>query len=180
MPRSGVTETLSDAELVRVVHSKVDLSKYDTFTQMIADFKQGMAYANEKLGDTDVFFVASGTYNDEDNNANAIDAALFMYGEDKIVYLGQVASAGTAYPLSLKDGYLYTGSHHGVVKTTVKDGKLVTAEEATETFDTDGNATYYYGTDKDAAKTVEDDSELTRMFEEYENAQPIAFAVVSQ
>ncbi len=166
------------SEVMPIDYSKVDLSKYGTFTKMLDDFKKGMGYANEPVGDTDVFFASSGTYNDENGNANAIDASLFVYDSNgSIVYIGQVASAGTAYPLALKDGFLYTCSHHKVVKYTIQDGKLLSSEEAEETFDTDGNATYSYAVDGKEAQTVDDNSNLTRLFEEYENAKPIIFAV---
>ena len=46
-----------------------------------------------------------------------------------------------------------------------------------ESFDADGNATYSYTTDKDGEKNVDDDSELTRLFEEYEKAEVIEFGV---
>ncbi len=136
-----------------------------------------MGYANIKLGDTDVFLASTGTYTGENDTENAIDSSIFMYSDGKIVYLGTISSIGTAYPLSVADGCIFTGGHHNVKKTTVKDGKLVTVEEAEEIFDTDGNSTYQYGNDKDGVKTVEDDSNLTRLFDEYEKAEPVAFSV---
>ncbi|MCR5651172.1 MAG: hypothetical protein K6F86_08335 [Lachnospiraceae bacterium] len=165
------------SDVIPIDYSKVDLSKYDTFTQMLSDFKPGMGYANEKVGDTDVFFASTGTYTGEDDTKNAIDSSLFIYGNDRIVYLGQVFSQGTAYPLSLKDGYLYIGGHHLVRKNTVKDGKLIVAEEAREEFDTEGNSTYFYTDEKGKEKAVEDDSYLTKLFDEYADAVPIAFSV---
>ncbi len=168
------------SEIMPIDYSKVDLSKYDTFTQMLTDFKSGMGYANEKVGDTDVFFASTGTYTGEDDTKNAIDSSLFIYGDDRIIFLGRVESAGTAYPLSLKDGYLYTGGHHCVSKNTVKDGKLVLVEEAREDFDTDGNSTYTYTDEKGKDKVVEDDSYLTKLFDEYADAAPTAFFVEKQ
>lgn len=166
------------SELAPIDYSKVDLSKYGTFTEMLSDFKTGMGYANVKLGDTDVFLASSGTYNGENDTKNAMDSSIFMY-DDKgaIVYLGQVASSGTAYPVSIADGCLFTGGHHNVFKTTVKDGKLVTVEQASETFDTDANATYYYATEKDGEQKVSDDTNLLRMFDEYAEAVPVEFSV---
>ena len=99
---------------------------------------------------------------------------------DKIVFIGEVQSTGTAYPLALKDGFLYTCSHHMITKYTVQDKKLVAAETAEEIFDTDGNATYTYASDGKDAQTVDDNSNLTRLFEEYENAEPIIFSVEKQ
>ncbi len=160
------------SDIAPIDYSKVDLSKYATFTKMIDDFKKGMGYANVKLGDTDVFLVSTGTYNADEGIMGAIDASIFMYNDKgEIVYLGNVASSGTAYPLMITDGCLFTGGHHDVEKTTVKDGKLVTVDEASETFDEDGNATYYH--DK---KKVEDDSYLSGLFDEYFKGEIVEFA----
>ena len=160
------------SEVMPVDLSKVDLSKYATFTKMLDDFKKGMGYANEKIGDTDVFLVSSGTYNGENGTHNAMDASVFIYGEDKILYLGTVRSSGTAYPVTIADGCLFTGGHHNVVKSTVKDGKLITVDEASEVFDTDGNATYYHG-----SKKVKDDTDLSRLFDEYFAGEAVDFSV---
>ena len=175
-----VPEFTPFSEVMPIDYSKADLSKYDTFTKMLDDFKKGMGYANEKVGDTDVFFASTATYNDENGNPNAIDSSLFVYDNDKIVFIGEVTSTGTAYPLALKDGFLYTCSHHMITKYTVQDKKLVAAETAEEIFDADGNATYTYASDGKDAQTVDDNSNLTRLFEEYENAEPIIFSVEKQ
>ncbi len=160
------------SDIVPIDYSKVDLSQYATFTKMLDDFKPGMGYANEKLGDTDVFLASAGTYN-WDGNDYAIDSSLFMYDEDgNIVYLGRLQSAGTAYPLAIADGCIYTCTHHSIQKTTVKDGKLVTEECAEEVFDEDGNTTYTYND-----KPAEDGTDLTRLFEEYDGAQLIVYSV---
>ncbi len=168
------------SEIAAIDYSKVDLSKYGTFTNMLDDFKKGMGYANVELGDTDVFLASTAAYKDENDKKYSIDASLFMYTDTGIVYLGKIESAGTAYPLAVADGCIYTCGHHNVEKYTVKDGKLITVEEAVETFDNDGNASYTYSTDKDGEKTVEDDSELTRLFDEYGKAEIVEFYVEKQ
>ncbi len=166
------------SELVPIDYSKVDLSQYGTFTKMLADFKKGMGFANEPIGDTDVFFASSGTFNGENGTKNAIDSSLFIYDSNgSIVYLGQIASSGTATPLAIADGCVYTAGHHWVTKSTVKEGKLVTVEEARENFDADGNSTFTYTSEKDGEQKVEDDTQLTRLFEEMANAKPIEFSV---
>ena len=166
------------SDLIPIDYSKVDLSKYGTFTKMIDDFKPGMGYANEPVGDTDVFFVASGCYDGENGTKNAIDSSLFIYDNDKIVFLDQIASSGTAYPVSLNDGFIYVGGHHNVFKYTVKEGKLILSEEASEVFDSAGNATYYYGADGAEAQEVKDNSDLTRLFDEFFAGKPVEYSVV--
>ena len=173
-------EYTSFSDVTPIDYSKVDLSKYETFTKMINDFKPGMGYANEPVGDTDVFFVSSGCYDGENGTKNAIDSSLFIYDNDKIVFLDQIASSGTAYPVSLNDGFIYVGGHHNVFKYTVKEGKLILSEEASEVFDSAGNATYYYGADGAEAKEAKDNSDLTRLFDEYFAGKPVEYSVVQQ
>ncbi len=160
------------SDLAPVDFSKVDMSQYATFTELVSSLKNGMGYANVTLDGTDVLLVSSACYNWDGTDA-AIDASIFAYQDGKVVYLGTVQSTGTANPLVISDGKLITAGHHFVIKNTVKDGKLVVAEQASEEFDSDGNATYYYGSDK-----VDDDKELKRMFEEEMSAEIIDFQPV--
>ena len=90
---------------------------------------------------------------------------------------GDVESSGTAYPLSAKDGYLYVAGKINVTKYYIDESKseFVKAEEAYGKFDKDGNVTYYYGKDGKEAKEAKDDTELTRLFDEYMNAVIISF-----
>ena len=102
-----------------------------------------------------------------------------MYDDNGgIVLIGQVASIGTAYPLMTADGCLFAGGHHEVFKYTVKDGKIVIAEEAEEVFDTAGNATYYYSNDPTKNEEVPDNSNLTRLFDEYFGGEVVEFSTV--
>ena len=156
-----------------------DLSKYDTFTQLVGDLTGGMGYANVTLGDTDVLLVSSGCFNNEGQTA-AIDSSIFMYNENgKIVYLGKVSSCGTAYPLAISDGCIYIGSHHDVLKETVKDGELVIVEEAFEEFYRDGSVSYMYGSSDGKYSTVEDDSYLTALFDELSKSEVIEYSEVN-
>ncbi len=166
------------SDLAPIDYSKVDLSKYDTFTRMIDDFKPGMGYANEKLGDTDVFLVSSGTFNGDNDTKNAIDASIFMYGDNGIVYLGQIASAGTANPLAISDGMIFTGAHHTIIKSTVKDGKLITVERDDELYDENGKENYTRTLEDGVEKEVADDTFYSAMYDEYFKAQVIEFSEV--
>ena len=166
------------SDIAPIDFSKVDLSKYDTFTQLVDDLKQGMGYANVSLDGTDVLLVSSGCYNWDGINA-AIDASIFMYQDGKVVYLGQVQSTGTANPLAIADGKLFSSGHHFVRKSTVTDGKLMVMEEAKETFDQSGNASYTFGSDDGGGYySVDDRTLLDKMFEENMNAEIIDFQVV--
>lgn len=154
----------------------------DTFTQM-ADktLADGQGYTNEPVGDTDVFIVAGSTFGGYDEDA-ACDAELFIYTDDSIEYLGFVQSGGSGTPLALKDGMLYTAGHHYIGKHTVTAGKLMTVEEAWETFDADGNATYHYSSDDGGDYANIDSKEAEKIYsdlwDEYMSADILEFGTV--
>ncbi len=123
----------------------IDTEGCDTFTQIVDEkLSSGMGYANTTISDTDVLLVTSGTYDNLDGNMAAIDATVFMYKDDVPYLVGSLCSGGTAYPITVKDGMVYTGSNHWICKYALTDGKLMITEKASVVYDTDGNGTYYY------------------------------------
>ena len=134
----------------------IDVSDCDTFTQIIdKKLSDGMGYANEKIGDTEVFLVSSGTYDNLDGNVASIDAAVFEYKDDEIIELGKVCAGGTAYPLAIKDGSLYVGSNHWGIKYTIKDDALIIMEKSYVEYDADGNEKYFYESSDNSSADAE-------------------------
>ena len=160
--------------------SMMDISRFTTFTEIVDSLYPGMAYANVTLNDADALFVANGCYDNLDGNHAAIDSSVFIYDKDgNVVFLGTVQAGGTANPLAVKDGNLYVAGHHFVIKCTVEDGELALREAAYEEFDSEGNPSYYYGTAEDGGyRQVDDDSFLSRLFEEAAEAEIIDFQEV--
>ena len=151
----------------------IDSKDCDTFTQIVDKLADGQGYANITLGDTDVLLAAE-SVTDFDGEHNADTAEIFIYEDGEVKYLGSVASGGSANPLAIKDGMIYTVGHHYIGKHTVKDNVLVTVSEAWETFDPDGNVTYHSGSlDSDKAKEVYDD-----LTEEYYETEILGFDVI--
>ena len=159
----------------------MDISGCDTFTQIVNKLYKGMGYANVKIGDTDVLLISEGTYEWDTDVDAAIDAQMFIYGEDDIIYLGTVMAGGTAYPLAVKDGYLYVGGNHFMTKYLVDNCFLIKVEEGYVKYDKDGNDTYYYETcnavfekyDEATAK-----SNFEELFNEQADAEVINFQPV--
>ena len=153
----------------------------DTFTQIVNQLEPGKGYTNVPLGDTDVLLVSSGTY-DDDGISAAIDAEVFYYDEDGPAFAGTVQSGGTAYPLSVKDGILYVGGNHFMTKVTMENGVLHVAEEAGVNYDTNGDATYYYGTeDTNYGDHTQEEAEkhLEELYAEFENAEVLTFDAIN-
>ncbi len=160
----------------------LDLSGCDTFTQIIdKKFTAGMGYANEKIGDTDVFFAASGTFDNMDGNDAAIDATLLIYKDAAPFEIGKIASGGTAYPISIGSDAIYTGSNHWMCKYVIENETLKLKELAYVNYDSNGNGTYGYEKDgKDAGLSGEEaEKAFDRLVDEMMNGQVVSFSTVS-
>ncbi|MCR5176034.1 MAG: hypothetical protein K6C05_04220 [Anaerovibrio sp.] len=178
-----MTEAQSDTEEKYVA---IDISDCKDFKQAIAKLTTDMGYAEVKLGNQDTLLVTAETFGDDGaETREAIIADVYcMDGDDKIQYCGSVSAGGTATPLAVSGNYLYAASHHSIKKYTVTDdGVLAIEEEASEKFDSSGNATYYlhsdlHDVDADENGGVKDDSALTALNNEYFDAKVIEFTVV--
>ena len=156
-----------------------DISGCDTFTQIVDKLGAGKGYTNVNIGGTDVLLVASGVYEWEEGVFGAIDCEIFAYDDnDGIKYLGYAECGGTAYPLAVKDGYLYCGGNHFVRVFTVKNGELVLVEEAIEGFTEDGKPSIECmgGEEAPHGKLVEEPQKmLDSMFKDLEGAEVLNF-----
>ena len=148
----------------------IDITGCDTFTQIVdKKLSDGMGYANVTIGDTDVLLVSSGTFDNLEGAFNAIDAAVFEYKDAAPFEIGKVCSGGTAYPLSVNNGYLYTGSNHWICKYAIADDKLMIMEKAAVSYDTDGNGTYSYESDDGGDYSDMDPAEAEKIFDDLVN-----------
>ncbi len=158
-----------------------DITGCDTFTQIVDKLPEGKGYANATIGDADVLLVSSGTYEWEPGNYAAIDAEIFIYKDSVPTYLATVSAGGTAYPLMVKDGDLYVGGNHFMVKYLIDNGFLIVAEEAYVEYDTNGNDTYYYKTCNSQFEDYDEataESRFAELFAEQEIGDIISFQPV--
>ena len=150
----------------------------DTFTQIVDGLADGKGYTNTTLGDTDVLLVATDLYEYEPGRDASLDSEIFCYKDGVPAYLGYVACGGTAYPLQVKDGFLYAGGNHYMRKYTVKDDALVIAEEAYVNYGADGSETYYYRTPDSAfadTNSEEAEKKLEELFGDMEQTEVLFF-----
>ena len=149
------------------------------YASVINSLKKDQAYAFVDMSETvDALLVTDYTYQYNRSTRAAIGAT--VYGLDSNgapVSLGEVQSAGTAYPLSVGEGHaLFYGNGHGVMKATLGAGNssLEIIETANEVFDSNGNATYFYN-----GQAVPKDDDLKRLFTEwFDQGRIINFTVV--
>ncbi len=183
---SSSTNTSSEkADMEEETAPNIDISGCDTFTQIVdKKLTDGMGYANANIDGTDVLLVSSGTYDNQDGNFASIDSTIFMYKDSVIVEVGKVCSGGTAYPLSIKDGKLYTGGNHFVCKYSLTDDKLMIMEKVSVEYDKDGNETYHYesddGSKKDSVSSEDAEKIYNSLLDEMENAEVIGYSTVKK
>ncbi len=162
----------------------IDLTDCYTFTDLLNEGRVsvGMGYTNIDIGDTNCFLVTSGTYDDLEGHTAAIDATVFTYKDGEIYELGKLASGGTAYPISTKDGYLYAASNYCVCKYVIADDKLQIMEMATVSYDTDGNDTYFYESEDggDEVSSADAQAMMKALYQEMADAEVISFDTVTE
>ena len=163
---------------------QTDIAGCDTFTQIVDKLTDGSGYTNAQVDGTDVLLVASGTFDNGGGSMAAIDAEVFFYKDGAPAYMGYVASGGTSYPVAVKDGKLYTAGNHFARKSAVMNDKIVSMEEAWETFDGNGTVTYLYrsddGGDYSTMTQEECKKKFDKLFDEYLAADVAEFNAVSK
>ena len=153
----------------------VALEKYN---EIISGLSENQYYAfADACEDYDVLLVTDGVYDNLDGNMATIDATVYGLDADgNVIEMGKVMSSGTAYPLAVYDGCLIYGGNHHVAMSFIKDGSIITKLDASEEFDTDGNATYYlFDLENQYEGEVDDDSTLMKMYEYYGEATVLNF-----
>lgn len=157
------------------------LKAMDAYDSVISGLQPGQAYAFADMCDTyDALLVTDYTYDNLDGNIAAIDATIYgLDNDNNVIELGRVTSEGTAYPLAIYESYLMFGGNHHMGMEFISGGNITTKYDATEVFDTDGNATYYlFDLDNEFEGEVEDNSKLTELYDMYFNATILNFTVV--
>lgn len=144
----------------------IDITGCDTFTQIVDKaLTKGMGYANETICDNDVLLVSSATYDDLEGANAAIDSIVYVYKDGVPYEIGKVTSGGTAYPITVKDGYLYTGSNHWICKYAIANNKLMIMEHIAIVYDAEGNGTYYYDSEDGGDYSNFDNKEAEKIYD---------------
>ena len=139
--------------------------------------KGDAAYAQVKLGDTTLLLLSDGIYQDGEHTY-AMYCDVYGVGEDGTpVQIGELLSEGTAYPICVGMSGFYVTSGHSieVYNLDTATGQLVPTGSNTESFDENGNATYYR-LDSRGQRVESTEEEYLQAWEEYrKDAQPVEF-----
>ena len=139
--------------------------------------KGNAAYAQVKVGDTTLLLLSDGIYQDGEHTY-AMYCDVYGIGEDRTpVQIGKLLSEGTAYPICVGMSGFYVTSGHSieVYNLDTATGQLVLTGSNTESFDENGNATYYR-LDSLGQRVESTEEEYLQAWEEYrKDAQPVEF-----
>ena len=139
--------------------------------------KGDAAYAQVKLGDTTLLLLSDGIYQDGEHTY-AMYCDVYGVGEDGTpVQIGELLSEGTAYPICVGMSGFYVTSGHSieVYNLDTATGQLVLTGSNTESFDENGNETYYR-LDSRGQRVESTEEEYLQAWDAYgKDAQPIEF-----
>ena len=139
--------------------------------------KGNAAYAQVKVGDTTLLLLSDGIYQDGEHTY-AMYCDVYGIGEDATpVQIGKLLSEGTAYPICVGMSGFYVTSGHSieVYNLDTATGQLVLTGSNTESFDENGNETYYR-LDSLGQRVESTEEEYLQAWEEYrKDAQPVEF-----
>ncbi|MFR7400735.1 MAG: M56 family metallopeptidase [Waltera sp.] len=139
--------------------------------------KGDAAYAQVKLGDTTLLLLSDGIYQDGEHTY-AMYCDVYGVGEDGTpVQIGELLSEGTAYPICVGMSGFYVTSGHSieVYNLDTATGQLVLTGSNTESFDENGNETYYR-LDSRGQSVESTAEEYLQAWDAYgKDAQPIEF-----
>lgn len=103
---------------------------YEQFVKKLSTkkkYKEGVYTALVKSGKgSKVLLVTDGTFEGDPKDAKeqyAVGASVYQYVKGKVVYVGELASTGTASPLCKGGKYVLDGWHHKSEKMVVNNGK---------------------------------------------------------
>ncbi len=130
------------SSFVEEVAGKTEFESYD---EVISYLKKGQGYAYIQLKgyNGDVLALAENVYKDKGKNL-AIDVALYGEVDGVVKNLGNVSSAGTAYPVAVQDGAIFACNHHSyeVYFVNPEGDGLMMKDCIHEEYNENGNATY--------------------------------------
>ena len=173
------------ADMTAEEHVPLDISSCTSFKQITDMLGFGNGYIKTTISDTEVLLVTEYVFDmDGGGHYAATDADIYYMGDDGLPkYAGYVSAGGTAYPLAIADGKLYVGANPYMKKMTLMAGGIVTDEEASVEYGSDGSETYYLSSDThetvaDENGQVPDGTTFETFYEEYEAADTILFTMV--
>ena len=149
----------------------------ERFTSVTDTLTTGKYFALADLGgDDDALLITDYVYDDLEGHMATIMADVYATDSDgNAVNCGSVISQGTAYPLAVRNGRLFTAGHRFIQKYTLRnsDGKLMEAGDILEVLDSLGEP-LHYAIEGDMV-CLPGDSLVREKFDEWAGAEVLSF-----
>lgn len=157
---------------------KPDIHVYDEILAQVSESEKA-AFVELNGLELPVLLVSGETYKHTVCTDVAMGCSIYAYIENEVINLGDIYSGGTAYPISADDSYIYAAAGHCChkYKIDIEKRELVVQEVAAEKFGENATPTYYYGNEETEEQIVPDNSYLERLFDEYKEADIVAFFI---
>lgn len=158
-------------------------TRFESYDELISYLKPGQGYAYVKLfgSDEDLLFITDEPYDNGDGKMVAITADIHGFRNGAVEYYTVEQSLGTANPLAVADGVLYSGGHHEVNGDfVVPDGDAImmkfTASEE------NGEYTGFFRTTNSFEESVSTEittkEQYDELYDQFLAAEPIEFTIV--
>ena len=152
----------------------------ERFSSVMDTLSLGKHFALADLGgEEDALLVTDYVYDDLEGHMATIVADVYAVDQEgNVVNCGSVFSQGTAYPLAVRDGRLFTSGHRFIQKYTLNDGggKLSEAGDILEVLDSLGDPLKYV-IDGDMV-CQPGDSLVAAAYDEWAGAEVLSFSTV--
>lgn len=174
------------------IEEKAQKNEFDSYEEVIGYLEAGQAYTYvDVLGsEKPILLVTEGTYDNQDGKNDAVSISAYVYLEDEngVSCGSMIASEGTAYPIAVKDGLLYTAGGHMIEADCISQEThaLMVKSYISEDFDENGTA-HYTGFIRSSNQVYEDGKEIDgadedhqyqALWDEYADAEIVNFTVV--
>lgn len=171
------------------LQERTQKDQYESYEEIISLLQSGEAYAYGKVigCEGESLFITSGVYDNGDGNMASIEAYLYTNVNGSIINVGNIFSDGTAYPVRLDNGIIYTAGNHKYESSFVceETNGLMVKDYISEEFDENGNASYYSFTREvnsfDGPETdqfINSQEEFYQYIDEYSAKPVLNFTVV--
>lgn len=152
----------------------------ERFSAVTDTLSAGKHFALADLGgEKEALLITDYVYDDLEGHMATILANVYAADpESNVVDCGSVMSQGTAYPLAVRDGHLFTAGHRFIQKYTLRnsDGKLKEAGDMLEVLDSLGEPLHYV-IEGDMV-CLPGDSLVQAKFDEWAGAEVLSFSPV--
>lgn len=151
----------------------------ERFSSVTDTLAAGKHFALANLGGEEALLVTDYVFDDLEGHMATIIANVYAADpEGNVVDCGSVMSQGTAYPLAVKEGSLYTAGHRFIQKHTLMYGKLEEVGDILEVLDSLGEPLRYI-IDGDMV-CLPGDILVNAAYDEWSGAEVLSFSPIQR